>query len=119
MEYSTDDFSGISVILNVKVSLVETSRETFTFRITEIPEKSSVEYSIICANNTSTKFTREWKITTHYYNVFETSKDYWDIFCLSTEPLSIFPIVRENKPKVYSMHECDMVYQTSIAKFFI
>jgi hypothetical protein len=98
--------------------LIEARTESFTFRNIEIPEKSSVEYSIICANNTSTKFTREWKITTAFYNVFETSKDYWNIFCLSTALPPMKRIIRNDKPKIYSMRECKMVYNTSSTKFF-
>ena len=45
--------------------------DSFTFRNLEVPNKLSVEYSLICKNNTSTKLTREWKITLVFYNLFE------------------------------------------------
>ncbi|PKY55913.1 hypothetical protein RhiirA4_548981, partial [Rhizophagus irregularis] len=55
---------------------------SFTFR-QQLPKQSSVEYSLKCANDTSKKFTREWKIRPQVSNTFNTSKDYWNTFCLS------------------------------------
>lgn len=86
----------------------------------QLPKKSSVEYSLKCANDTSKNFTREWKISPLLSNTFNTSKDYWNTFCLFnnniTLKLSTAEIV---SPKTYKMSECEMVYKTPIAKFFI
>src|SRR5581483_10892602 len=93
--------------------------DSFTNRYMFAPKNPSVEYSLMCANNTSTNFTREWSIRTPYYNVFESSKDYWNILCLSTDVLLPAPIPIEKEPKVYKMRECEMVYNSLIARFFI
>ena len=57
-------------------------RVGFAYR-NQLPKKSSMEYSLVCANDTSTKFTREWKIGSAFYHAFNTSNDYWNTFCLN------------------------------------
>ncbi|PKY58945.1 hypothetical protein RhiirA4_550214 [Rhizophagus irregularis] len=92
---------------------------SFTFR-QQLPKQSSVEYSLKCANDTSKKFTREWKIRPQVSNTFNTSKDYWNTFCLSNISIGLTLSNPETvAPKIYNMSECKMVYKTTIAKFFI
>ncbi|RIA95850.1 hypothetical protein C1645_733729 [Glomus cerebriforme] len=104
-------------------NLIKTSRTSFTLRI-QLPKKSSIEYSLVCKNNTSTKLTREWKIESAIYNMFNTSKDYWNKFCLINENIPL-PINEFNLnggkmiSKVYNIREGKMVYQSLMAKFFI
>ncbi|CAI2189274.1 12222_t:CDS:2, partial [Funneliformis geosporum] len=43
------------------------SSEQFTLRVI-LPEKSSIEYSLVCANDVTTTFTREWKIVSKFYD---------------------------------------------------
>ncbi|CAI2166621.1 18900_t:CDS:10 [Funneliformis geosporum] len=85
--------------------------------------KSSIEYSVICANDVKTKFVREWKIGSQYYGRFNTSKEFRDALCLlkdiPTNPSDIFSEIY--KPKIYnnSMSEGEVVYNTLMATFFI
>ncbi|CAG8781722.1 650_t:CDS:2, partial [Rhizophagus irregularis] len=81
--------------------------------------QSSVEYSLKCANDTSKKFTREWKIRPLLSNTFNTSKDYWNTFCLLNDSIVLTSNPKTVAPKIYNMSECKMVYKTTIAKFFI
>ncbi|GBB96302.1 hypothetical protein RclHR1_02720017 [Rhizophagus clarus] len=83
----------------------------------QLPENSSVEYSLKCANNTSKKFKRGWKIRPQYSNTFNTSKDYWNTFCLLNN--NITSSNDDAAQKTYNLSECKMVYKTLISKFFI
>ncbi|CAB4397423.1 unnamed protein product [Rhizophagus irregularis] len=91
---------------------------SFTFR-QQLPKQSSVEYSLKCANDTSKKFTREWKIRPELSNTFNTSKDYWNTFCQLNDSIVFTSNAETVAPKIYNMSECKMVYKTTIAKFFI
>ena len=96
-------------------------RVGFAYR-NQLPNKSSIEYSLVCANDTSTKFTREWKIGSPYYHAFNTSNDYWNTFCLNKNITSL-PDQEENisgndlKPN--NMQESVLVYNSPLVNFFI
>ncbi|RIA97563.1 hypothetical protein C1645_853239 [Glomus cerebriforme] len=86
----------------------------------QLPEKSSIEYSIKCANDTSKKFTREWNILSPFYNAFNTSKDYWNTFCISNENITATkPIIYKETPKIYNLSESEMIHNSLSTKFFI
>jgi hypothetical protein len=112
------NFALSGVIFTEKGDLVEFPGR-FTTR-NKLPKNSSVEYSLKCANDTLKKFTREWKIRPVYSNTFNTSKDYWNTFCLKNDSITLS---RSNAgtvpPKTYNMSECKMVYKTLVSKFFI
>jgi hypothetical protein len=92
---------------------------TFTTRY-QLPKNSSVEYSLKCVNDTLKKFTREWKIRPEYSNTFNTSKDYWNTFCLKNDSITLSGSDAETVPlKTYNMSESKMVYNTLVSKFFI
>ncbi|GBC06525.1 hypothetical protein RclHR1_00690015 [Rhizophagus clarus] len=112
------------VIFDDNGDLVETPG-SFTSR-RNLPNNSSVEYSLKCANDASKNFTREWKVTPKtpiMFNMFNTSKDYWDTFCLIndniTVPSSNATNVKAVTQKIYNVTEAKMVYKTSISEFFI
>jgi hypothetical protein len=92
---------------------------TFTTR-NQLPKNSSVEYSLKCANDTLKKFTRKWKIRPSYSNTFNTSKDYWNSFCLLNDSIEFSRSDAGTvTPKAYNMSESKMVYKTLVSKFFI
>ncbi|RGB35328.1 hypothetical protein C1646_814836 [Rhizophagus diaphanus] len=112
------NFALSGVTFNENGDLIE-SPGRFTFR-NQLPKQSSVEYSLKCANDTSKKFTREWKIRPLASNIFNTSEDYWNTFCQLNNSIKLTSLITETVvPKIYNMSECKMVYKTSIAKFFI
>ena len=41
------------------------------------------------------------------------------MICLSIPILPSKPIIKEDKSKIYSMRECEMVHQTLISKFLV
>ncbi|CAG8701128.1 7973_t:CDS:2, partial [Funneliformis caledonium] len=94
----------------------------FTLRYS-LPEKSSIEYSLICANDVKTKFVREWKIGSPYYDRFNTSEEFRDAFCI----LKDIPTNLSDKfskmfdPIIYdeSMSDVELVYNTSMATFYM
>jgi hypothetical protein len=103
--------------------LVKSSRISFTFR-KKLPEKPSIEYSLKCSNNNLIKFIRKWKIESGIYNTFDTSKDYWNTFCLLNENITLpnYEFYPGLISKVYdqsNIREGEKVYQSLMAKFFI
>jgi hypothetical protein len=107
------------VAFTEKGDLIEYPGITFTTRL-QLPKNSSVEYSLKCANDTLKKFTREWKIRPVYSNTFNTSKDYWNTFCLKNDSIALSRFNAGTVPlKTYNMSESKMVYKTLVSKFFI
>ncbi|CAG8741298.1 16187_t:CDS:2, partial [Funneliformis caledonium] len=86
------------------------SARMFTLR-NVLPEKSSIEYSLLCANDINTTFTREWKIGSVYYDRFNTTDDFRNAFCLKNEIIDeSVNVSKMFEPKIYNkpMVECEL-----------
>jgi len=87
-----------------------------------LPEKSSIEYSIVCTNGTKTKFTREWKIGSLFYHAFNTSDDYRNNFCLTNEQIlpsnnysKMFVSKNYNEP----MSDDELIHKSITTNFYV
>ncbi|CAI2164566.1 19519_t:CDS:2 [Funneliformis geosporum] len=74
------------------------SSSKFTIR-NSLPEKSSIDYSLVCANGTKTNFTRKWKIESKFYNIFNSTDDYWNKLFYNSLTATFF-ILSDNKTGV-------------------
>ncbi|CAG8488838.1 16718_t:CDS:2 [Funneliformis caledonium] len=86
--------TALATLINNERGDRKFSARIFTFRDYEsLPEKSSIEYSPVCANDAKTKFIREWKIGARKMFV----------------------------SKIYNilMSDIELVYETMIATFYV
>ncbi|CAG8556644.1 1786_t:CDS:2 [Funneliformis caledonium] len=99
------------------------SASIFTSRIgySLLPEKSSIEYTLVCANDVKTKFVREWKIGSLYYDRFNTSEDFRNEFCQEIPTILSDEISKMYEPKIYNqpMSDVELVHVTIMASFYI
>ncbi|CAI2185616.1 10381_t:CDS:2, partial [Funneliformis geosporum] len=81
--------------LTLEGGFIQLSSDSEQFTKREVlPEKESVEYSVICSGEIY-NFTREWMVSIkqqEFLEAFTDSKSYWNSFCVNNNNLKIVPL---------------------------